>query len=193
MLSALLASILTPGHGAEAAVHAAEDAAHGAGGLPQLDSTTWPGQLFWLAVTFGILFILLSRVVLPKIATTIESRRDRIADDLDAAAQNKQEAEEAVATYERQLADARAKAHTIAAKNRDKVDAEIAGETEEAEAEVASRQADAEARINTMRVEALAHVKDVAAETASVLVEKLTGTAPDNKAASAAVASVKQG
>ncbi|MEE2567492.1 F0F1 ATP synthase subunit B family protein [Hyphobacterium marinum] len=191
MITALLASILAPGEGADAA-HA-EDAAHGAGGLPQLDPSSWPGQLFWLAVTFGLLFFLLSRVVLPKIATTIENRRDRIADDLDAAAQNKREADEAVAAYERQLADAKAKAHAIAAKNKAKVDAEIAEESEAAEAEVAARQAAAEARITEMRTEALAHVKDVAAETASVLVETLTGTAPDKKSTTAAVKSVRQG
>lgn len=185
MITALLASILAPGEGA--------DAAHGSGGLPQLDASSWPGQLFWLAVTFGLLFFLLSRVVLPKIATTIESRRDRIADDLDAAAQNKREADEAVAAYERQLADAKAKAHAIAAKNKAKVDAEIAEESEAAEAEVAARQAAAEERITEMRTEALAHVKDVAAETASVLVETLTGTAPDAKSTNAAVKSVRQG
>ena len=192
MISALFASVLTLGYNAEDAAHGAE-AAHSSSGLPQLEASTWPGQLFWLAVTFALLFILLSRVVLPKIATTIESRRDRIADDLDAAAQNKREAEEAVATYERQLADARAKAHTIAAKNRDKVDAEIAEESQAADAEVANRQADAEARISKMRTEALAHVKDVAAETAAALVEKLTGDAPDAKTTSKAVQSTGQG
>lgn len=194
MISALLVSFVTVGFAPEDDAHGAADAAHASsGGLPQLDMSTWPGQIFWLLVTFGILFFFLSRMVLPKIATTIENRRDRIADDLDAAAQNKQEAEEAVAAYEQQLADARAKAHGIVAKNRAKVEAEIATDSQAADAEVEAQQAAAEERISKMREEALTHVKDVAAETASALVEKLTGDAPDAKTASKAVQTVRQG
>lgn len=193
MLLAMLA--LAPVSGAAEAAQEASEALehelHASGGLPQLDVATWPGQLFWLAVTFGVLYLLLSRIVLPRIGGAIETRRDRIADDLDAAVQYKRDADTAVAEYERQLADARARSHAMAAKNRAKLDAEIAGEVEAAEAEIARTQAAAEKRLGEMRVKALSNVKTIAADAVVALVEKLSGEAPAKDEAAAAVQSVR--
>ena len=112
------------------ATMAAETAAdaHGeaAAGLPQLDPTWWPSQLFWLVVTFGVLYWLMAGKFLPAIGAAIEERRDRIADDLDQAAEFRKQAEDAEKAYEQALADAKAKAQAIAADTRAEVDAEIA-------------------------------------------------------------------
>ena len=122
----------------DVAQHAAE-AAHGAAEavFPPFDPTYFASQLFWLAIFFVILYVALDRFILPKIKTTIEDRRDRIADDLDAAAQAKADADAAGEAYEKALAEARAKAHAIAADTRKALDAEIAKETAEVEAEAA--------------------------------------------------------
>ena len=78
--------------------------------MPQLDFSMWPPQLIWLAITFGVLYILISKFALPKIGGTIEQRQNRIANDLDEAQRLKDDTEKAIAAYEAALAEARAKA-----------------------------------------------------------------------------------
>tara|TARA_R110000868_G_scaffold76499_2_gene219882 strand:+ start:27121 stop:27720 length:600 start_codon:yes stop_codon:yes gene_type:complete len=171
---------------AHAAVeHAAE--AHASGGLPQLDVSTWPGQLFWLAVTFSLLFLMMWRVVLPRIRNAIEERRDRIADDLDTAAQLKQKADDSAAEYERVLHDARAKAHALALSTRDSVDAAMKAEAAEADAEIAKRQEAAEHLIADMRTKALAEVNSIAADATRAIIDQLTGAEFDDKSIESAV------
>ncbi|MEL7027744.1 MAG: F0F1 ATP synthase subunit B', partial [Pseudomonadota bacterium] len=121
--------------GYEAAGYAGE--AHGAaeGIFPPFDPTYFSSQLFWLTITFVALYFVLSRVALPRIATVIEERRDKIAEDLDHAAELKLESENAVASYEKALADAKAKAVAIAAETREGLDSEIS----EMQAEVDQR------------------------------------------------------
>jgi F-type H+-transporting ATPase subunit b len=165
-----------------------EDAAHASeGGLPQLMLETWPGQIFWLAVSFAILYFALSRSLLPRIGAIIEDRRDRIADDLDEAGRLQRQAEDARARHEKALADARAKAHAIAGETRDKLARELAEETKAAEAAFAKKTAEAEARIRAATDAGLANVKTVAGEAADALVEKLAGLKPKREAIAAAL------
>ncbi|MGK0266201.1 MAG: F-type H+-transporting ATPase subunit b [Maricaulis sp.] len=184
---------LAPPHGeavadqAHAAVeHAAET--HASGGLPQLDVSTWPGQLFWLAVTFTVLFMMMWKVVLPRIRNAIEERRDRIADDLDTAAGFKQKADDSAAEYERLLLEARAKAHSLALGNRIEVDKAMAAEAELADREIAKRQDAAEERIAQMRTKALAEVNSIAVEATRAMILRLTGAELDDTSIEAAVA-----
>ena len=95
------------------------------GVFPPFDPAYFATQIFWLFLTFGILYFLLSKIFLPRIGQTIEERSSRIADDLDAASRMQKEAEEAEKSYERALADAKAKAHNVAETTRQSVDAEI--------------------------------------------------------------------
>ena len=98
-------------HGAADAVHTetgvAQDAGHGSGVFPPFDSTHYASQLLWLAITFGLFYLFMSRVVLPRIGGVIETRRDRIAQDLEQAARLKQDADNAIVAYEQELAQAR--------------------------------------------------------------------------------------
>ncbi|SDM23305.1 F0F1 ATP synthase subunit B family protein [Maricaulis salignorans] len=165
--------------------HAAE--AHASGGLPQLDVSTWPGQLFWLAVTFTLLYLMMWKVVLPRIRNAIEERRDRIADDLDAAADLKQKADDSSAEYERLLSDARAKAHALALGNRAEVDKAMAAEAAQADLEIAKRQDAAETRIADMRTKALANVETIAVDATRAIIVQLTGTELDDKSIQSAV------
>jgi F-type H+-transporting ATPase subunit b len=143
--------------------------------MPQLDFSTYPPQLIWLAIVFFGLYFVLSRFALPRIGGIIEQRRDRIASDLDEAARLKDESEKALAAYEAALAEARAKAHAIAQETRDKLSAETERQRAEVEAQLAEKLAEAEARIADTRDTAMAQVKDVAAGAAGDIVQQLIG------------------
>jgi len=150
--------------------------AHGAeAAFPPFDPTYFATQIFWLLVTFGILYLLLSRIFLPRIGQTIEERSSRIADDLDAASRMQKNAEEAEKSYERALADAKAKAHNVSEATRQSVDAEIKAEMDAADAEAAKASEAAETRIRGVRAKAMANIESVAADAAQATVEALTG------------------
>jgi len=154
----------------------ATDAA--SGGLPQFDFTTWSSQITWLIITFGLLYFILAKFILPKLGETITERGDRIADDLDAASRMQREAEDAQKSYERALADAKAKAHNVAESTRQSINDEIAKDLETADAEAAVQAVAAEARIKKIRASAMANIDSVASETASEIIAKLLGKAP---------------
>ena len=135
--------------------------------FPPLDPTYFPSQLFWLAITFIVLYVLLSRWVLPRIGGAIEERRDRIADDLDAAAQMKSQGDEAVKTYQKNLADARARAKSVAAEAKADADKQIAEEMKKVDEELEAEQNEAENRIREMREKALGELDAIAAGTAT--------------------------
>jgi F-type H+-transporting ATPase subunit b len=147
--------------------------------MPQLDITTFPPQLFWLAVTFLVLYILMSRVALPRVGDILRTREERIAGDLDRAERLNQEAEDALKGYEAALAEARAKATEIAARTRAEIQAEVEARQAEAEERLASHMEAAEARIRATRDEAMGQVQGIATDTASALVAQLLGSTPE--------------
>lgn len=171
---------------AEAAAHGGEEAA--SSGLPQLDMSWWPSQLFWLVITFGVLYWLMAGKFLPAIGGAIEERRDRIADDLDQAGDFKRQAEDAETTYNKSLADAKAKAQAIAADTRGEMDKEIAGMQAETDDALDKQLAAAEARISEMKTAAAAKVREAAADTARAIVETLIDEAPTKEAVDKAIA-----
>ncbi|MEQ9314516.1 MAG: hypothetical protein RLN72_01615 [Henriciella sp.] len=143
----------------------AAEAAHGEAGsaaFPPFDPWHFPSQLFWLTILFGVLYIALSRVILPKLGGVIEKRGDTIADALDEAARLDEQAKEASKQQELHLADARAKARATADKAREKVEAEIAAENQKMDEELAERLSEAEARIQKVRSDALSNVESIA-------------------------------
>jgi F-type H+-transporting ATPase subunit b len=154
---------------------AAADAEERKGGLPQLDASDFAPQLIWLALSFGLLFVLLSRIVLPRIGAVIEERRNRIQRDLDEAERLKIETEKALAAYEDALAAARGKANEIARRTREKLTADVEAERGRVEAQVAAKLTQAEARIADTKSKAMAHVNEIATETAEAIVAKLIG------------------
>ena len=157
-------------------------------GLPQMDASTFPSQLFWLALTFGFLYWLMSTIVLPRLGGAIEERRDRIADDFDKAAEFRREAEAAQKGYETELADARARARAMAAEKRDALNEELAARQREADAKANADIDAAEKRIAGMQADKSAKVRDAAVETARAIVEALIDEKPTAEAAAAAVA-----
>ncbi len=181
---------VTPGHAEElplATEAHAEQALEHERSFPPFDASTFPSQLLWLAITFGLFYLFLQRVVLPRIGGILEVRRDRIAQDLDQAARLREESDAAVAAYEQELAEARAKAGTIAGAARDRAKADAEDQRRSAEAELEGRLAEAERRIASIRDSAMQDVGVIAEETASAIVEELIGTSADRRAVAAAV------
>lgn len=158
--------------------------------FPPFDGAVFGGQLLWLAITFAALYIIMSRVALPRIGSILETRRTRIEGDLKEAERLRQETEKAAAAYEEALAEARKNAHAIAEETRVSIKADIDGRRADVEADLAKRLADAEARIATGKEAALTNVGAIAAETAQALVARIAGsvTAAEAKAAVAAAA-----
>lgn len=176
-------------HGAADAVHTetgvAHDAGHGSGVFPPFDSTHYASQLLWLAITFGLFYLLMSKVVIPRIGGILETRHDRIAQDLDEAARLKAEADAAIASYEQDLASARAKGNAIASTARDEAKAKADAERAKIEASLQDKIAGAENRIAEIKAKALADVGSIAEETTAAVVEQLIGA----KATKAEIAS----
>jgi len=154
---------------------AAAEAEGGSGGLPQFDPTHFPSQIFWLIVAFGVLYRLFTRRALPRIFEILEERQDRIAADLDRAAELRREAEEIYARHERMLEEARERAHALILEAQQRIARESAARQAALDRELQERIAAAEAEISRFRERALADIADVAAEIAAAAAEKLAG------------------
>lgn len=158
------------------AAHGAAEAAHGSeGAFPPFDASTYPSQLFWLALTFGFLYWMMSKTLVPRIGGILEMRQDRIAQDLDKAHELKSDADEAIAAYEQELAEAKASANEIGNKARDSAKASAEAERQKIESKLGEKLAEAEARIAAIRDSAMADVGEIAAETAEAVVTQLIG------------------
>ena len=146
------------------------------GSFPPFESTYFASQLLWLVICFGALYLIMSRVVIPRIAGILEARHDRISRDLDEAQRYKSESDAAHAAYEHELAEAKRSAHEIATEATDKAKAEAAAAREKVEAELAEKTAEGEARIASIKQKALGEVSAIASDTAEEIVNQLIGS-----------------
>ncbi len=159
-------------------------------GMPQLDTTTWPPQLIWLAITFFILYFIVSRMIIPRTGGVIEERKSTISNDLAAAQKLKAETDQAIKAYEAALAEARQKATAIASENRDRINAEIDADRAKLDAELAGKIAAAEQSIGATKNKALADVSAMAGDIAGEIVAALTGSKVAKTDIAAAIARV---
>jgi len=168
-----------PGHEPGAAgAHAGAEAGGGhSGGLPQFDIAWWPGQILWFLIIFFGLMIFMRTFVVPKLAGTIEAREGTISGGIAEARRLKEEADQAAAEAQAEMATARANAQKVAAEARAKAQAEIAARLAEEEAKLSAKGAEAEARIAASREAAMTNVQTMAQDTAQAIVQKLTGKA----------------
>jgi F-type H+-transporting ATPase subunit b len=171
-------------HPAQAAHGAAEAVAHGgeAGGFPPFEADLFASQLFWFVITFGGLYFVLSRYVLPKIGAVLEQRAGTIKGDLDTAAEKSAEAEHARANMEKAVAKARADARAMVEAARAEVTAKLSAEQDAAEKRLGERIAQAEAKVDAARQKALADVPALAETLAREIADKLA-PAPANSPA----------
>jgi F-type H+-transporting ATPase subunit b len=146
--------------------------------MPQLDVETFPSQLFWLAVTFVVLYVLMSWIGLPRLTAAIEARRQRREEDLARAAQLKSEAEAANAAFQRTMAEARAQAQAVLKETSDRLATEAAERQRTLAAALAQQVDEAERRITATKQQALAEVRGIAVDVGRSIVENLTRAAP---------------
>ena len=168
-------------------VEAAEKA-----GMPQLDFSTFPNQIFWLLVTLVVTFLLLKLIVLPRVAGILAERKGTISSDLAAAAELKDKVVAAEKSYQEALVQARAEAGKIVVAARAEIKADLAAATAKADAQIAVKAAESEQRIVVIKAGALEAVSEVAKATAGELVTVLGGKS-DAKAIAAAVAARLKG
>ncbi|MDH0616858.1 MULTISPECIES: F0F1 ATP synthase subunit B [unclassified Agrobacterium] len=180
------------------ATHTETGVAHGSEGasgvFPPFDQSTYASQVLWLAITFGLFYLLMQKVIVPRVGGILENRHGRIAQDLDEAARLKSEADAAVETYEKELAAARAKASSIGSAARDAAKVKADADRAAIEAGLAENLAAAEKRIAGIKEQAFADVGAIAEETATAIVDQLVGAKvkdTDVKAAIAAASNVK--
>jgi F-type H+-transporting ATPase subunit b len=160
---------------------ATETAEHASGsGFPPFDqiATTGVSQIFWLILTFAVLYFTVANIFLPKIRKAVEDRDGAIKRDVAEAAALSAKADESVKQFEAQIAAARANARDTASKAKAEADAKNAAATAAKEAELNSRLAAAEARISETRTKAMANVSAVAEDAAAAIAERLTGAKP---------------
>jgi F-type H+-transporting ATPase subunit b len=155
--------------------------------MPQLDISTFPPQLIWLGITFVILYLLMSRLALPRVGGIIVARRNKIDGDLEKAGAMKAEAEAVIAAYERALATARQAAQATLKETTEKLAAEAAARQKVLTDRLAADTAMAEKRIADAKGAALADLRAVAADVARVAVAKLTGESMDDGRVKAAI------
>jgi F-type H+-transporting ATPase subunit b len=147
-------------------------------GFPPFKTETFASQLLWLAIFFGLLYWLVSKVFAPRLTDVIEGRASRIAKDLDDAAAARSKAEDAGVAYEKSLAEAKARAQAIAQARRDEVNAAAEKRRKALESDLAGKLAAAEVQIADTKAKAMSNVQGIAAEAASAIVQRLGGVAP---------------
>jgi F-type H+-transporting ATPase subunit b len=150
---------------------------HG-GGFPPFNAHTFASQLLWLALIFLALYLLMSRIALPRIGSILEARRRRIQDDLAEAQRFKDASDAAIAAHEKALAEARGRAQALANETRAKAAAAAEGRRKEVDAKLRAHIAEAEKTIAEKRLAAMGNVRNIASETAGAIVERLTGISP---------------
>jgi F-type H+-transporting ATPase subunit b len=164
---------------------------HAKGPFPPFDPNVFAPQLIWLALTFGALYLLMSRIALPRIENILEARRARIAADVDDAASMQGKAQAAGAAYEKTLADAKASAQATAQSTRDKLAADSAAKRKTLEDQLNTKLADAERSIAGTKAQAMSHVTEIATQAAADIVTHLTGKPADAAKIAAAIAATK--
>jgi F-type H+-transporting ATPase subunit b len=167
--------------------HAAQSA-----GMPQLDYATFPNQIFWLLVALVVIYLVLSRVALPRIGGILADRQGKITSDIAAAEDLKLKAEAAEKAYNQALVDARTEANKIVAEARAEIQKDLDKATARADAEIAARTAESTRRIDEIRASAAGNVVEVAKDAAEAIVAALGGKA-DAAAVADAVATRLKG
>lgn len=164
------------------------DIGHGPSGFPPFESANFASELVWLAISFGLLYYLMSKIALPRVQGILDMRAGKIAQDLKEAHASREQSEQAAAAHDKTIAEAKAEAQALAQATHARLNAETEAKRHKLEADLNTKLADAEAQIANMKAKALGNVDDIAREAAASIVERLTGKAANAKAIAAAVA-----
>ena len=157
------------------------------GGMPLLNPEFWISQIFWLTLTFGILYLVLSKLILPKISANLESRKSQISDNIEAADKQREESEAKLREYEEIISKSKIEAQKIFNQAREKTLKDISQKNEVLDKQIDEEIKKVEDEINQLRKEAPAKINKIAIETASELTQKLIGAEVNNSSISAIV------
>ena len=174
-------------HGDAKGATAHTEANGGEHAFPPFQANTFASQLVSLAVAFAALYLIVSKIALPRVGSVIDARQGKIDGDLAQAQKLKDESDAALKAYEADLAAARARAQAIGNETREKLNAQSEGERKTLEERLSRKLADAEKTIASTRAGARSNVRGIAADAAAAIVQRLTGMAPDGKSVDAAV------
>jgi F-type H+-transporting ATPase subunit b len=155
--------------------------------FPPFEKDTFASQLVSLLIAFVALYLIVSRIVLPRVGSVIDARQNAIDGDLAEAQKLKDASDSALKAYESELAAARSRAQAIGAETRDKLNAESEAERKTLEQRLSVKLADAEKTIASTRESAMSNVRGIAADAAAAIVQRLTGVLPDGGAVNSAV------
>jgi F-type H+-transporting ATPase subunit b len=169
-----------------ATAHTQADGGHKAA-FPPFEKDTYASQLVSLVIAFGALYLIVSRIALPRVGSLLDARQGAIEGDLAAAQALKDQSDSALKAYESELAGARSRAQAIGAETRDKLNAASEAQRKTLEDQLAVKLADAEKTIAATREGAMSNVRGIAAEAAAAIVQRLTGMLPDGKTVDSAV------
>ena len=157
------------------------------GGMPQLNPEFWISQIFWLTLTFGILYIILSKLILPKISDNLESRKSQILENVEAAAKQRQNSEEKLKEYEKIVLKSKMEAKSIFNQAREKALKDISAKKEVLDKQIDDEVGKAEQEIKVLQSGAAEKINKIAIETSSELIQKLIGAEVNNSSISAIV------
>ena len=174
------------GNAKGATAHTAADGGHKAP-FPPFQSDTFASQLVSLLIAFVALYMIVSRIALPRVGSLLDARQNAIEGDLAEAQNLKDASDAALKAYERELAAARARAQAIGNETREKLNAASEAERKRLEERLTLKIAEAEETIASTRTRAMSNVRGIAADAAAAIVQRLTGVVPDGKSVDSAV------
>jgi F-type H+-transporting ATPase subunit b len=157
------------------------------GGMPQLNPEFWISQIFWLTLSFGILYLVLSKLILPKISNNLESRKSQILENIEAAEKQREDSQTKIREYEEIISKSKLEAKTILNQAREKVLKDINDKKEVLNKQIDVEIIKAEEEINILRNTAPDKINKIAIETSSELIQKLIGAEVNNSSLSAIV------
>ena len=156
-------------------------------GMPQLNPEFWISQIFWLTITFGILYVVLSKLILPKISANLELRKSQISDNIEAADKQREGSESKLKEYDEVIFKSKTEAKNIFTQAREKALKDINAKKEVLDKQIDEEVKKVEEEINILRLEAPAKINKIAIETSSELIQKLIGAEVNNSSISAIV------
>ena len=157
------------------------------GGMPQLNPEFWVSQIFWLTLTFGILYIVLSKLILPKISANLELRKSQIQENIEAAEKQRESSESKIKEYDKIILKSKLEAKNIFKEAREKVLKDINQKKEVLDKQINEEIKKAEQEIAKLKKESPEKINKIAIETSSVLVKKLIGADVNNSSINAIV------
>ena len=156
-------------------------------GMPQLNPEFWISQIFWLTITFGVLYVVLSKLVLPKISTNLEIRKSQIIDNIEAAEKQREESELKIQEYEKIIQDSKNQAKNYLIQAREKLIKSVNLKKEDLDKELAVEIKKTESEIQDLRNKAPEKINKIAIETSADLIQQLIGIEVNNSSISAIV------